>query len=87
MSNRPKAVDFLHDDEPDNGKEDKILSEEEPIFVSEAEAEVEAGIEGENETESECEEGNVESLPSGAMSKGHALSMVMVTDFVVLRFR
>lgn len=71
MSNRPKAVDFLNDDDHEK-EEAKNLSDEEPVLVSEAEAEENEG--GADESESELDnsnaKSNVETLPSGAISKG-----------------
>ena len=72
MSNRPRAVDFLDDEgehEFDNRKEN--LTEEEPAYVSEGEAqEQEFEGESEGELEPELEDRNIETLPSGAISKG-----------------
>jgi len=67
MSNRPRAVDFLNDEDEEPAKEIKNISDEEPVCVSEAESEVESG----SGSEKESEQGeNVETLPSGAISKG-----------------
>lgn len=71
MSNRPKAVDFLNDDDV-HGKETKILSDEEPVLETEAEEQEEGGEYG-NESEHEESNSNVETLPSGAISKGITL--------------
>ena len=73
MSNRPRAVDFLDDNEEEGRKERANLSEEEPVYVefepndSDNEANETDVIESEPETD---EPVNVETLPSGAISKG-----------------
>lgn len=72
MSNRPKAVDFLNDEEEEGQIDNKTFSEEEPIYVpaSENEEIKDEDKEFEGENESSSKEGNVETLPSGAISKG-----------------
>ena len=70
MSNRPRAVDFLDDNEDENRKERANLNEEEPVYV-EFDSETESNKADNYESEPETDEPvNVETLPSGAISKG-----------------
>lgn len=79
MSNRPRAVDFL-DREEENSEEiiagEKNFSDEEPLVLSGNEYESEAetgGVEVEEFEGGEQEAKVVETLPSGAISKGSHL--------------
>ena len=70
--NRPRAVDFLDEDEKEVEK--RNFSEEEPLVIegsdngSEGEEGNVSGVESESEIVQEVE--NVKTLPSGAISKG-----------------
>ena len=66
--NRPRAVDFLDEDE--KGVEKRNFSEEEPLVIEGSESEEGnlSGVESESEIVQEVE--NVKTLPSGAISKG-----------------
>lgn len=79
MSNRPKAVDFLNYDDPEKEETKNLsLNDEEPVLVSETE-EQEEGDEYESESEHEESKTNVETLPSGAISKGKILLIDAIT--------
>lgn len=67
--NRPRAVDFLEEDEKE--VETKNFSDEEPLIIERNEN-GESLIEGDNVSEAEEAEEvkNVDTLPSGAISKG-----------------
>lgn len=66
--NRPRAVDFLDEDEKEVEK--RNFSEEEPLVIEGSESEEGnlSGVESESEIVQEVE--NVKTLPSGAISKG-----------------
>ena len=74
MSSRPRAVDFLDDEDEDNRRERENLDEEAPVYVSEAELGAEDRESGDIESEAEHTEPEpetaIEALPSGAISKG-----------------
>lgn len=72
--NRPRAVDFLDEDEKEVEK--RNFSEEEPLVIERCDSgsDVEelnlSGVEGETEIVQDQDVKNVKTLPSGAISKG-----------------
>ena len=85
MSNRPRAVDFLDDNENEDRSERSNLSEEEPVYVEfEAnDSETEANETHESEPET-IESVNVATLPSGAISKGTAAFLIYILYLIIL---
>ena len=71
--NRPRAVDFLDQKEAEESFKNEDFSDEEPLVIEEErEQEFESEENSNNDTEDiqESNESVIETLPSGAISKG-----------------